>query len=91
MSAKPDGIWNYTTINIPAGVKVSFTKNAANTGVIWLATGDVNIAGEVNLDGADGTLNVARGNEAPGGPGGFRGWTRREARRREWVCGWHSR
>jgi hypothetical protein len=73
MSAKPDGIWNYTTINIPAGVKVSFTKNAANTAVVWLATGDVNIAGEVNLDGANGTLNVVRGNEAPGGPGGFRG------------------
>jgi hypothetical protein len=72
-SAKPDGIWNYTTIDIPARVKVSFTKNAANTGVIWLATGDVNIAGEINLDGANGTTNVARGNEAPGGPGGFRG------------------
>jgi hypothetical protein len=73
MSTKPDGVWNYTTINIPAGVKVSFTKNAANTGVIWLATGDVNIAGEIDLDGANGTLNVVRGNEAPGGPGGFRG------------------
>ncbi len=49
MTAKPDGVWNFTTINIPAGVKVSFKKNAASTGVVWLATGDVNIAGEVNL------------------------------------------
>ena len=74
MSAKPDGIWNYTSVNIPAGVKVSFTKNTANTGVIWLATGDVNIAGEVNLDGANpNTTSVARGVEAPGGPGGFAG------------------
>ena len=73
MSAKPEGVWNYTTINIPAGVNVSFTKNAANSGVIWLATGDVKIAGEINLDGANGTLNVARGNEAPGGAGGFAG------------------
>lgn len=73
MTAKPDGVWNLTTINIPAGVKVSFKKNAAKTGVVWLATGDVNIAGEVNLDGADGVQNVLRGNEAPGGPGGFHG------------------
>jgi hypothetical protein len=73
MTKKADGVWNFTTINIAAGVKVSFTKNAANTGVIWLATGDVNIAGEINLDGANGTTDVARGNEAPGGPGGFRG------------------
>ena len=67
------GVWKYSTIDIPAGVKVTFKKNPANTGVIWLAQGDVNIAGEIDLDGADGTTNIARGNEAPGGPGGFAG------------------
>ncbi len=73
MSQKPDGIWNYTTINIPVGVTVSFKKNAANTPVVWLASGDVNIGGEINLDGSAAVNNVDPGNEAPGGPGGFAG------------------
>ena len=33
----PDGVLNYTTVTIPAGVTVSFTPNAANTPVTMLA------------------------------------------------------
>lgn len=29
----PDGVLNYTTVNIPSGVTVTFTPNAANTPV----------------------------------------------------------
>src|SRR2546428_12637891 len=39
----PDGVLNFTTVNIPAGVTVTFAKNAANTPVTMLATGDVTI------------------------------------------------
>jgi len=73
MNTKPNGIWHYTTINIPAGVTVTFKPNAANTPVIWLASGEVIIAGVINLDGANGGRNNDPGNEARGGPGGFRG------------------
>lgn len=37
----PDGVFNYTTVNIPDGVTVTFKRNAANTPVYILATGNV--------------------------------------------------
>lgn len=67
----PDGVLNYTTVNIPAGVTVTFQRNAANTPVTLLATGDVTIAGTVSVNGGTGP------NSGPvpgqGGPGGFPG------------------
>ncbi|MDX2250922.1 MAG: hypothetical protein NW202_01430 [Nitrospira sp.] len=75
----PDGILNYTTVNIPAGVTVSFTPNAANTPVTMLATGDVVIGGTVTVNGVNGST---KDNFPPapilhvggrGGPGGFAG------------------
>ncbi len=45
----PSGILNYTTVNIPAGVTVKFKKNAANTPVFILASGDVTIAGKIDI------------------------------------------
>lgn len=73
MNEKPDGIWNFTTINIPADVELRFIKNAANTPVFWLATGDVTIEGTLNLNGATPINNQDPGNEGVGGPGGFDG------------------
>jgi hypothetical protein len=73
----PDGIFNYTTVTIPSGVTVRYTKNAANTPVTILATGDVTINGTINVNGTAGaqgstaTSVVRLG--APGGPGGFNG------------------
>jgi hypothetical protein len=64
-----DGILNYTAVNIPIGVTVTFKKNAANTPVYLLATGDVTIAGTISLSGTDGN-GIFPGT---GGPGGFDG------------------
>lgn len=70
------GVFNYTTVTIPAGVTVTYTKNAANTPVTILATGDVTINGTLNLDGEKGkiaTTGLAPTPPGEGGPGGFRG------------------
>lgn len=64
-----DGKLNYTTVNIPTGVTVTFTKNAANTPVYILATGNVTIAGTININGANG-VSISPGR---GGCGGFDG------------------
>jgi hypothetical protein len=65
----PDGKLNYTTVNIPAGVAVTFKKNAANSPVYILATGDVTIAGTITVNGIDGGGIYA----GKGGPGGYDG------------------
>lgn len=74
-----NGVLNFTTVTIPAGVTVRFARNAANTPVVMLATGLVKIAGTINLDGENGattTLPVVLGvtnKGGLGGPGGFNG------------------
>jgi len=65
----PSGRLNYTNVFIPASVTVTFTRNAANTPVYLLATGDVEIHGNISVDGEIGTS--LRGGF--GGPGGFAG------------------
>ncbi len=74
----PDGVLNYTTVSIPAGVTVTFVKNAANTPVTILTTGDITIDGTLSVNGRDGqgpqqnsATAVSVGGE--GGPGGYRG------------------
>ena len=37
----PTGVFNLTTINVPANITVKFTKNADNTPVTMLASGNV--------------------------------------------------
>jgi hypothetical protein len=73
----PDGVLNYTTVTIPAGVTVTFAKNAANTPVTLLATGNVTIAGTISVNGANGASPSSSGPlvnpGAAGGPGGFAG------------------
>lgn len=75
------GILNYTTVNIPAGVTVKFKKNTANTPVYILASGDVTIAGIIDVRGGhaknsgtagDGVLGDD-GIPGEGGPGGYSG------------------
>ena len=80
LTLPPDGVFNFTTINIPAGVTVTFTRNAANTPVTMLATGNVTIAGTVNINGSNGGpallgATVVGTNGGAGGPGGFDGGT----------------
>lgn len=64
-----DGIFNYTTVNIEATGLLQFNRNALNTPVYILATGDITIAGTVRLNGLAGTLTAG----GHGGPGGFDG------------------
>lgn len=77
----PDGILNYTSINIPTGVTVRFRRNASNTPVTLLVGGDVTIAGTLDVSGrpspgvgsADGGNLADDGQGGTGGPGGFDG------------------
>ena len=50
-----DGILNYTTVNIPAGVTVRFSQNAAKTPVYILVQGDAVIDGTIDMSGVDGS------------------------------------
>jgi len=65
----PDGVIHATTVNVQAGGVLKFNRNALNTPVYLLATGDVTITGivDVNGTGGSGTANGL------GGPGGFDG------------------
>lgn len=77
----PSGIFNYTSVNIPAGVTVKFLRNTTNTPVVILATGDVTIAGTLDVSGTSSANVGAAGDGALGddgtpgigGPGGFAG------------------
>jgi len=77
----PSGILNYSSINIPAGVTVTFKKNVLNTPVQLLVGGDATVAGTINVTGRDAayTGTSGDGNQADdglpglGGPGGFDG------------------
>ena len=67
----PDsGVFNFTTVTIPSGVTITFARNSTNKPVTILASGDVVIAGTINIDGKPGNSNGSGGN---GGPGGFNG------------------
>lgn len=65
----PNGVFNYTTVNIPPGVQVRYTRNALNTPVTLLAQGNVTISGQIILSGTEGNGRLG----GPPGPGGFRG------------------
>lgn len=77
----PDGILNYSSVNIPSGVTVSFKRNALNTPIYMLVQGNVTIAGTVWVAGKDGKPTGTYGDGAlgddgvpgEGGPGGYDG------------------
>lgn len=67
----PDsGVFNFTTVNIPSGVSITFARNTTNKPLTILASGDVVITGTINIDGKAGNGNGSGGS---GGPGGFNG------------------
>ena len=76
-----DNIFNFTTINIAAGVTLTLTNsNLRGKPVVWLATGNVTIAGTLVLDGESGPgLANAGANwftlrtPTQPGPGGYAG------------------
>ena len=65
-------VFKYTTIDIPAGVTVTFKNHRSGAPVVWLASGSVTVEGTVNLDGEDGVRSSPAFFAEPG-PGGFAG------------------
>lgn len=65
----PDGVFHCTTITVATGRTLRFNRNALNTPVYLLATGDVAINGTIEVSGS------RYDDAAPGagGPGGFDG------------------
>lgn len=67
-----DGVYHFTTVNIPLDITVRLRANRVGAGPVrWLASGAVTVGGVLDLDGEDGssalpTLSVP-------GPGGFSG------------------
>ena len=72
-----DGILNYTTVTIPAGVTVTFQSNSNNTPVTLLAQGAISVSGTISVDGSNAVPASGSGSVvllgALGGPGGFSG------------------
>lgn len=69
------GVLNYTTVNIPSGVTVRFAQSV-KAPVVMLASGDVTIAGTIDISGTS-SVNTGPGtllNQGGlGGPGGYDG------------------
>ena len=65
----PNGILHCTTVSIKSGGILTFSRNALNTPVYILATGDVTITGRIWVTGED----SSSGKAGRGGPGGFDG------------------
>ncbi len=65
----PDGIIKATSVDVADGATLSFDRNEFNTPVYLLATGNVTIAGTIDVSGNPGTELLA----GLSGPGGFDG------------------
>lgn len=76
-----DGVFNFTSVNIPVGVTVRFERNTLNTPVRILVSGNATIDGIIDLSGqpspavgsAGGGVIADDGLPGLGGPGGFDG------------------
>lgn len=67
-------VYKYSTIDVPAGVTVTFKNHPSNPPVVWLATGNVTISGIVDLSGENGSaFNGVVPRFSKPGPGGFAG------------------
>jgi hypothetical protein len=66
-------VFKYTTIDVPAGMTVKFTNHPSGAPVVWLASGDVDVHGMVDLNGAAGVAQNTIPVFAEPGPGGFAG------------------
>lgn len=63
-------VFKYSSVSIAAGATVTFANHPSRAPVVWLVSGDVTIAGKVDLSGKDAPPPPAL---AEPGPGGFRG------------------
>lgn len=75
LDADGDGVYHFTTITIPAGttVRLGAAKLGEGRPVVWLASGAVTIAGNVDLNGAGGHGSTAVPAPSEAGAGGFAG------------------
>ena len=65
-------VFKYTDVTIASGKKVTFKNHATRAPVVWLVSGNVSIAGTVDLSGESVTGAKPLQLSTPG-PGGFRG------------------
>lgn len=65
----PDGILNFTTMNIPSGVTVRIASNLSNSPAFILVQGDAVIDGIIDISGVDG--DAVSSNPAGGFAGGL--------------------
>lgn len=65
-------VFKYSSVTVNAGATVTFKNHPSLAPVVWLVSGDVTIAGTVNVSGQNGR---APPTWAEAGPGGFRGGT----------------
>ncbi|MCU0779585.1 MAG: hypothetical protein MUF04_00630 [Akkermansiaceae bacterium] len=70
-SMAPDGVLNFTTVHIPAGVVVKFVANNLNTPVFLAATGDILIEGTIEVSARDYFVTAGPGGGAAGMPVGL--------------------
>lgn len=78
LNAAGDNVFNFTTVNIGAGVTVKLLNGPLrDKPVVWLASGAVTIAGTLDLSGQPGSAvndpNEADRRPADPGPGGYPG------------------
>lgn len=75
----PDGVFNFTTITIPADVTVTFATlpGVRQPPISFLATGNVVLAGRIDVSGGNGGAGGSGtqlfGNGGAAGPGGYDG------------------
>ena len=68
-----DGIFRCTTITVASGTTLRFSRNPLNTPVYLLASGDVSIAGSIDVSATGPVDGSGRTIGGAGGPGGFDG------------------
>jgi hypothetical protein len=66
-------VFKYSSVNIPAGVTVTFKNHPSHAPVVWLVQGGVDIAGTVSVNGKSGLSGIDALTPVEPGPGGFRG------------------
>ena len=65
-------VFKYRSVKIAAGATVTFANHPSRAPVVWLVAGDVQVDGQINLNGSPGTSGPGTPLSEPG-PGGFRG------------------
>ncbi len=73
-------VFNYTTIDIASGARLTFSNHPSGAPVVFLATGDVTIEGTISLNSSNGSVFGAPAVFSKPGPGGFAGGKNVKAR-----------